>query len=113
MSEGICATFILCCQLGDLCGQSSIKDLPACWEHQINDEWHLSFNGHPDQTPNANGDPVPGHSVWVQHRGGLACGVISPVGGMVLGAAESELIGALEAAIRDLGGIPATELEPA
>jgi hypothetical protein len=113
MSEGICATYILCCQLGELCGQSSIKDLPACWEHQINDEWHLSFNGHAQQTLNAKNDPVPAHSVWIQHRGGLACGIISPVGGMVLGASEGELTEVLEVAIRERGGVPATELEPA
>ena len=109
----ICATFILCCQLGTLCGQKSIKDLPGCWEHQINDDWHLSFNGHAHELKDSSGDPVPPCSVWVKHSKYFASGVVMPGGGIMLGGreAEEDLIAALEVAIRDLGGTPAIDEE--
>lgn len=107
----ISATFVLCCQLGELCGQTSISQLPGCWEHPLSDDWHLSFNGHKQETLNAKGDPVPAISAFIQHRGGLAFGIIAPTGGIVLGASESELIALLEQDITTRGGIPATKQE--
>lgn len=109
--DGICATFVLCCQLATLSGQESIKDLTGCWEHQVNDDWHLSFNGHLQELKNSNGDPVPPCSVWVKHSKYFATGIVMPYGGIMLGGheAENDLIGALESAIRELGGLPATD----
>lgn len=109
--DGICATFALCCQLGALCGQKAIKDLPGCWEHQINDDWHLSFNGHAHEVTDTSGYPVPPISIWVRHSRYFASGVVAPFGGMMMGGGEAEddLIAALEVAIRGLGGTPATE----
>lgn len=109
--EGICTTFTLCCELAALCGQASLKDAPGCWEHQIDDNWHLSFNGHKHEVTDSRGAPVPGLCVWVHHLKGIALGVISPVGGFVLGTSEAELLAALEQAIRKLGGTPSTDNE--
>lgn len=105
----ICASFILCCQLAELNGVQSIRDLPGCWEHQMDKDWHLSFNGHSHAVKNSAGESVMPFHVFAQHSSLLTLAIISPVGGMLVGAREEELIGALENAIRELGGVPATE----
>ncbi|WP_437881043.1 hypothetical protein [Pseudomonas sp. LRF_L74] len=105
--DNVPAAFILCCQLASLTGVSSIRDLPGCWEHQVED-WNLSFNGHDNAVANSNGDPVPALSVWVSHRTLIVCGCISPFDGMIIGSSENDLITALEKAITELGGVPAT-----
>ncbi|AMO78076.1 hypothetical protein [Pseudomonas citronellolis] len=111
----ICATFILCCQLGTLCGQASIKDLPGCWEHKVDEDWSISFNGHSEEVRDSTGSPVPPLSIWVKHSRYFADGIITPFGGMIVGGreAEDDLMSALEAAIRAKGGTPATEAEQA
>ncbi len=109
----VCATFVLFCQLGTLRGVASIKDLPGCWEDQVNSDWKFSFNGHAEEIKNADGDSVMPCSVFLKHSKYFASGVVTPFGGIMLGGreAEEDLVTALESAIRELGGIPATEEE--
>ncbi|MBK3919967.1 hypothetical protein EGJ28_16295 [Stutzerimonas xanthomarina] len=111
--DGICTTFVLCCQLGTLCGQASIKDLPGCWERQVDADWHISFNGHEGEVRNSSGLSVPPLSILVKHSRYFADGIITPFGGMIVGGreAEADLMAALEGAIRVLGGTPATDAE--
>lgn len=109
VNESVCASFLLCCQIGTLCGQKSLKDLPGCWEHQLDDDWLLSFNGHMHEVVNSGGHPVPAMTVVLQHSGALAMAIIAPSGGIVLGFPEDAMIEILESAIRKLGGTPATE----
>ena len=47
--EGTCAIHALCCELAALCGQASLKDVPGCWEHQVDENWLLSLNAHQDR----------------------------------------------------------------
>lgn len=109
--EGPCAIHALCCELAALCGQASLQDVPGCWEHQVDENWLLSLNAHQQKVTDSRGAPVPALCVWAHHLKGIALGVISPVGGFVLGTSEAELLGALEQAIRKLGGTPSTDSE--
>jgi hypothetical protein len=62
-------------------GAASIKDLPGCWEVQIDEQWFLAVNGHKVETPIVaevaredarsalRGTPVPAFAVFVAFNG--------------------------------------------
>lgn len=69
-------------------GAQSIKDLPGCWEVQIDARWWIAVNGHDVPTPcSRGGEPVPPWSAYIEFNGWPA-GLISARDGGCLAAGE-------------------------
>lgn len=78
------------CGLALRLGARSIKDLPGCWEHQIDAQWWVALNGHNEPIKCSSGVEVPPYTMYVMYNGWPA-GLISPAGGtMAAGAAANE-----------------------
>ena len=90
-------------QLGGALGVTKITELPGCWEHKIDDEWEIAFNGHDEATASSlSSVPVPPMSVYIQYNGWPA-GVVGFLGGVIAaseGANEETFLAAIEAAIK-------------
>lgn len=84
-------------------GIRNIKDLPGCWEQQIDDVWWVAANGHPEPVKCSEGAEVPPYHMYLVFNGWPA-GVIGPYGGTLVcvygedGDAEGKLIEAVRAA---------------
>lgn len=89
-----------------LCERLEVKDigsLMGCWEHQIDDLWWVSINGHPKDIHNSHGTLVPKFEACFEYNGWPA-GIVGLRGGVVAagsGANENTLIEALKAAGKD------------
>ena len=88
-------------------GVQNIKDLPGCWEHQVDDSWWIAVNGHheaircSDNSETGMAAEVPPYHVYVTYHG-WAAGIVGPAGGIIVGgdgANENRLCAALRAAI--------------
>jgi hypothetical protein len=42
----ITSAFMKVAELGFALGVKSIKDLPGCWEHQVDEHWRIKVNAH-------------------------------------------------------------------
>lgn len=98
--------FYLACALAHALGVRSIKDLPACWEHQVDDEWAIAINGRAERAKGLSNAEVPGHSLYVEFNG-WPFAVVNAGGGIAgsgVVANEDKLIAALNRAIDAAGG---------
>lgn len=83
-------------------GVRSIKDLPGCWEHDVDGHWWIAVNGHRIPMKCSRGPEVHPFTVYVEWKGWPA-GIITPDGGTLAAgdaANEDALIAALKAAGR-------------
>jgi len=81
-------------------GVRSIKDLPACWEHQVDDEWFIAINGHDTEQRTTNGNRVLPFHCYIEYNGWPA-GLITPYDGVIAAgsrANEDSFLAALESA---------------
>jgi hypothetical protein len=95
MSEAFCEMIELTRRLGVV----NIKNLPGCWEHQVDAQWHIAVNGQPQTVKASNGAEVPPYTMYVTYNGWPA-GLISPNSGWIAagaGANEDTFIAALKA----------------
>jgi hypothetical protein len=86
--------------LANAMGARNINALPACWEVQLDDEWHIAVNGHDAPMRDSTGFDVPPYHVSV-HYNGFPAGVFGVAGGIIAAgdvANETTLIAAVEAA---------------
>lgn len=93
--------FILIVQLATTLGARAIAELDGCWEHVVDDNWHIAINGHREPAKCSTGEDVPPFACYVQWNGWPA-GLITPAGGTIAAgeaANEDTLIDALKAAI--------------
>lgn len=101
----ICELYSLLAEYCLSTGASSIKDVPGCWEHQINEHWWVAANGHSTPQDCSKSDGVPpfsfvlfyGDLPWPTVLVGPYQGLL--VGGHDLGALEDQVIAAVKAAI--------------
>ena len=87
------------CQLALALGVKNINQLPACWEHKVDEEWRIAVNAH-NKPVNAGDTTVPAFTAYLEFNGWPA-GLISPYGGMMASGAianEVELLKALRSA---------------
>jgi hypothetical protein len=77
-------------------GVKHINELPGLWEHQVNDEWKVSANGH-DNTIEC----CPPGSIKIENLKYFCVGVVSARGGCIMGGQEAEdsFIAAVDKAI--------------
>lgn len=81
-------------------GVKNIKELPGCWEHQIDVQWWVAVNGHDAATKCSKGVEIGAYQAYVEFNGWPA-GSFSPLGGVIAagGAAnEKTFIAAVRAA---------------
>lgn len=93
-------------ELGGALGVRNVNELPGCWEHQIDEHWHLSLNGHKEAITDSKGREVPPFHASIDWNGWPA-GLISPGGGIIAAGAcanEDTFIEALKAATLKAGG---------
>lgn len=90
MSDEISLAFASVCELATTLGARNIKDLPGCWETQIDGRWYVAVNGHNVETKTSRGAEVPPFHCYVEFNGWPA-GIFSPRGGVIAaGAAANE-----------------------
>jgi hypothetical protein len=90
--------------LGIALGWKSIKDLPGCQEHQIDEQWWFAINPHDKPEKCSAGTKVPSYSIYFEFNGWPA-GFCNAVNGTLAHgsvANENALIKALDAAIEKL-----------
>lgn len=96
------AVFLKLADLALAHGIKGIKQLPACWEVQIDEHWWAAVNGHDKPTACSRSVmPVPAFSAYLQFNGWPA-GMLDPFGGFLAAghlANEANLIAAIDAAI--------------
>lgn len=104
----IAEPFALVLALANALGVSHINELPACWEHQVDEQWWIAVNGHPfaqKATPPDAPAPLdvpPFHCVVTYN--GWPAGLFDPRGGIIAagdGANEFAFSEALRRVIRD------------
>jgi hypothetical protein len=99
-TESVSAVFAGIVELAIAKGAQSIRDLPGCWEMQIDAEWWVAVNGHAETTPCSHGAEVAPYTAYLEYNGWPA-GIVNPKGGIVAAgeaANEGTLLRALEAA---------------
>ena len=113
MVDQIAEAFARIAALGGALGVRNVNKLPGCWEHQVDERWWISLNGHKETIKDSHGAEVPGFHAAIEYNGWPA-GIISPIGGIIAageGANEHNFIEALKAATAkaeasDIGGSP-------
>lgn len=82
MSEPIAEAFVRIVELAEALGVQRINELPACWEHQVDEQWRIHINAHRHQVKAESGAEVPPRSCYIEFNGWPA-GVITPVNGWI------------------------------
>lgn len=80
-------------------GASSIKDLPGCWECEVDDQWWVAINGHDAPCKCSHGASVDPFTAYFEFNG-WPCAMVAAWGGDILSgeaANEHALIAALAA----------------
>jgi len=97
--ERIPAVFGLATELAIARGAKSIKDLPGCFEMEIDARWWCAFNGNGTPTKCSRGPEVTPYGIYFE-RNGWPCGIVNAAGGTIAGyeGTEDELCDALKAA---------------
>lgn len=85
--ENIPEAFAAVVELGLALGAAPLNKFHACWECDIDDQWHISFNGHRETKKSRDGLNVPAFTLCVTFNG-FPAGLIDPRGG-VLAAGEA------------------------
>lgn len=93
--------FARVCELASARGARGINHLPGCWEHQVDEQWHVSLNGADEPRKSESGVDVPSFHVYVTFNGWPAGFVNLRDGCIAAGEAanEDELLAALKKAI--------------
>lgn len=97
-SGDISAVFAGIGALASQLGVANIRELPGCWEIQIDEQWFIAVNGHKDERRCSKGARVPFAHAYVEYNGWPA-GIINPYGGILAAgdcANEQALIAAIE-----------------
>lgn len=102
----LCEAFSVMAELATALGVSKIGNLPGCWEHQIDDQWWISVNGHDKAVSNRDGFNVEPFSMAITYNGWPA-GICYRNGGLIAAgecANEDTFISAMQAAIQRVSG---------
>ena len=107
MNQGeISQAFAIVTDLAKALGVAEINKIPGCWEHQIDDLWHITINGHREPY-----DGLPPYHMAVRFNGWPA-GVLNPFYGVIASgeaANEDDFISAVKAAISQCEGSDVSE----
>ena len=87
--------FVKVCELGLSRGVENLNAIAGCWEQDVDGDWHIALNPHPETNTTSDGYEVPPFGMTVKHKG-FPVGVVGPYGGAMLCEAESGLIAALD-----------------
>jgi hypothetical protein len=97
MSDNVCEAFATLCNMGIALGAAPMNKHAGCWEHQVDKQWWVAFNGHPEAKKTSNGQEVDPFHCYVEYNGWPA-GVFTPYGGVIAageGANENTFIAAM------------------
>lgn len=92
----ITSAFVKIAELGIVLGVRGIKDLPGCWEHQMDEHWRIKVNAHSQAV-----DGVPAFHCLVEWNG-FPAALFAPNGGTFVAgscANEDTFLEALDEAI--------------
>lgn len=56
-------------ELANHLGVANIKELPGCWEYQLDEAWWFAMNGHRETVVCSRGMVVPPFSLYVEYYG--------------------------------------------
>ena len=96
----ITAAFAAVVELALALDVGKLDELDGCWEHQVDDAWHISLNGHNREWRDSGGVELPPFACYVSFNGWPA-GIVAPCGGaLAVGEAANEqaFIAAVKAA---------------
>lgn len=99
----IAEAYLALIELAVAAGARNARDLPGCFEHQIDDTWWMAANAGAAPRLAGNGMEVPGMAVYVERQGWPA-GIVEMHGGLLIAGTEDELIAACRAAQTALKG---------
>lgn len=102
----MCEAFGRLVELALATGATSIKDLPGCWEHDVDGRWWVAVNAHGEPVKCSHGVEVEPFRAYVEFDGWPA-GVLTPDGGEFAAGSEANedtFIAALVAATEKQGG---------
>lgn len=101
MSEALSVAFVKLVDWATTKGAQSIKDLPGCWEHDIDAHWWVAINGKGQSTDCSRQVAVPAYHAYLEFNG-FPAGLIAPNGGVLADgsvANEEALLAALAEAM--------------
>ena len=94
----LCDIFVAITEYALRQGVTNIKDLPRCWECQIDSQWWIALNGHPEPTLCSRKVKVRPFTAYLEFNGWPA-GDVDPYGGIIAAgtlANEDNLLAALK-----------------
>lgn len=97
MSNTVCEAFATLCSMGLALGAAPMNKHAACWEHHVDAQWWVAFNGHSEAKYTSKGQKVDPFHCYVEYNGWPA-GIFSPYGGCIAageGANETTFIAAM------------------
>ena len=104
MTESFSEAFALIADLGIKLGAVPLAQKhAACWEHDVDAQWHIAVNGHREPKKSRDGMDVPPFTAAVSFNGWPA-GLINPREGIIAaGAAANEdaFLAALKKALQE------------
>jgi len=92
-------------QLAIALGVAPINTFEGCWEYQVDEQWWIACNAHPEPKGCSRGPKVPPFHTYIEYNGWPA-GLMTPYGGTIAageGANEDTLVAALAAAVEKAG----------
>ena len=107
MSDNVCEAFAKLCDMAIALGAAPMNKHAACWEHQVDAQWWVAFNGHPEAKETSKGHQVEPFHCYVEYNGWPA-GIFMPYGGCIAageGANENTFIAALARAEAEALGV--------
>lgn len=92
--------FVKTCQLGYMMsGHEKLNKIQGCWEHQVNDDWHVTLNPHLEPTCDSKGEELGPFTLIAKHKG-MPVFTCDPYGGAGLTGAEGDFIEILDSQLK-------------
>lgn len=81
-TKSISEVFAKLADLAIALGITDINKLEGCWEHNVDEHWFITINGHNKTIKNSKDVEVPAYHCYVEFNGWPA-GIFSPFGGAI------------------------------
>lgn len=107
MSDNVCEAFARLCDMAIALGAAPMTKHAGVWEHQVDKQWWVAFNGHTEKKTTSKGQEVDPYHCYVEYNGWPA-GIFMPYGGFIAageGANETTFIAALQRAEAEARGV--------
>lgn len=86
-------------------GDRNLRELSGCWERQLDEQWWIALNGHPDPVACSENVLVPEFHAYIQFNGWPA-GFLAPYGGQMAAGSAANEDALIEALRREIAALP-------